>query len=85
MIPPPSPALSACDPLDGIDDLEAFLAAMGPLSHFPTPPVPSKKDSVVGAIEILEELAQREVITRDCTFMQISEILLTVPSLTAYR
>ncbi|USW53095.1 Putative Cyclin-like superfamily [Septoria linicola] len=41
MIYPPSPALSACDSLDGIDDLDAFLALQGGLSHFPTPPLKS--------------------------------------------
>ena len=85
MIPPPSPALSVSDPLDGIDDLDAFLDAMGPLSHFPTPLTRPKKDSVVGAIEVLEELAQREVVTTDCTFAHLSEIFVTVLLLTAYR
>ncbi|WPG97600.1 Hypothetical protein R9X50_00037900 [Acrodontium crateriforme] len=37
---PPSPA-SCVDSLDGIDDLDAFLAAQGPLSHFATPPLKS--------------------------------------------
>lgn len=36
---PPSPALSAVDSLDGIDDLDAFLDAQGALSRFPTPPL----------------------------------------------
>ena len=39
MIFPPSPALSVCDSLDGIEDLDAFLASQGALSHFPTPPL----------------------------------------------
>ena len=66
---PPSPALSACDSLDG-DDLDAFLASQGSLSHFPTPP--PKQDVVVEAIEVLEELAQCEVASRDCRFMPMS-------------
>lgn len=37
---PPSPA-SCVDSLDGIDDLDAFLAAQGPLSQFATPPLKS--------------------------------------------
>ncbi|KAM3423893.1 hypothetical protein BST61_g1288 [Cercospora zeina] len=49
MIYPPSPALSACDSLDGIDDLDAFLAAQGRLSHFPTPP-PTKTEPRVAVI-----------------------------------
>ncbi|KAF2722865.1 hypothetical protein K431DRAFT_35629 [Polychaeton citri CBS 116435] len=47
---PPSPALSACDSLDGIDDLDAFLEAQGRLSHFPTPPL--KKQAVVEVVEV---------------------------------
>ncbi|KAF7187685.1 hypothetical protein HII31_11024 [Pseudocercospora fuligena] len=46
MLFPPSPALSECDSLDGIDDLDAFLASKGKLSHFPTPP-PQKKDTII--------------------------------------
>lgn len=34
---PLSPALSECDSLDGIDDLDAFLDAKGQLSRWPTP------------------------------------------------
>jgi hypothetical protein len=36
MIWPPSPALSTCDSLDGVD-LDAYFTARGALSHFPTP------------------------------------------------
>jgi len=50
---PPSPALSACDSLADIDDLEAFLQSQGSLSHFPTPPL--KEFAVVKTIEILDE------------------------------
>ncbi|GIZ36714.1 hypothetical protein CKM354_000018200 [Cercospora kikuchii] len=50
MIYPPSPALSACDSLDGIDDLDAFLAAQGRLSHFPTPP--TKNQPRVEVVEL---------------------------------
>lgn len=36
---PPSPSFSDCDSLAGIDDLDAFLASKGKLSHWPTPPL----------------------------------------------
>lgn len=64
MLPPPSPALSASNSLDGIDDLDAFLAAQGSLSHFPTPPL--KKDLLVEVIDVLEDLARRDDISVDC-------------------
>lgn len=57
---PPSPTVSDSDSLADIADLDAFLAAQGDLSHFPTPP-PSrssllKKDEiVVTTTEILED------------------------------
>lgn len=41
---PLSPVLSACDSLDGIEDLDAFLESQGGLSHWPTPPAPATKD-----------------------------------------
>nr|POE94674.1 hypothetical protein CFP56_16911 [Quercus suber] len=58
---PPSPSFSSPDSLAGIDDLDAFLAAQGDLSRFPTPPPPDytplwKEDGVVvTAVEILDE------------------------------
>jgi len=42
---PPSPSPS-CDSLDGIEDLDAYLEAMGPLSRFATPP-PRPPDSAI--------------------------------------
>jgi hypothetical protein len=52
--PPPSPAWSDCDSLDGIDDLDAFLDSKGQLSHFPTPPVFAslKDDTIVEEMEL---------------------------------
>ncbi|KAK3670839.1 hypothetical protein LTR78_009283 [Recurvomyces mirabilis] len=53
----PSPSLSVCDSLDGIDDLDAFLAAQGPLSQFATPPLENKKDVVVvKAVEVIDDV-----------------------------
>ena len=49
---PPSPALSDCDSLDDIDDLDAYLDAQGQLSHFPTPPAPKKIETIVQEIEV---------------------------------
>lgn len=49
---PPSPAVSVCDSLDGIDDLDAFLDSQGRLSHFPTPPL--KKQPLVTTVELLD-------------------------------
>jgi hypothetical protein len=49
---PPSPALSDCDSLDDIDDLDAYLDAQGRLSHFPTPPAPKKTEAIVQEIEV---------------------------------
>lgn len=49
---PPSPALSYCDSLDDIDDLDAYLDAQGQLSHFPTPPLPDKDQAIVHEEEI---------------------------------
>jgi len=46
---PPSPALSECDSLAGVD-LDAFLDAQGSLSHFPTPPL--KETAVVEITEV---------------------------------
>ncbi|KAK5135678.1 hypothetical protein LTR08_004979 [Meristemomyces frigidus] len=55
---PPSPALSACDSLADIDDLDAFLMAQGPLSKFATPPPPPplvmEKKSIVAVIDTVE-------------------------------
>ncbi|KAF2161154.1 hypothetical protein M409DRAFT_28482 [Zasmidium cellare ATCC 36951] len=48
---PPSPAPSECDSLDGIDDLDAFLASQGQLSQWPTPPS-LQKDALVETTEI---------------------------------
>ena len=48
----PSPALSDCDSLYDIDDLDAYLDAQGQLSHFPTPPAPKKAEAIVQEIEI---------------------------------
>lgn len=60
---PPSPALSACDSLDGIEDLDAFLAAQGPLSQFATPPL---KDSVAVEVEeVLKDDAESETCEDD--------------------
>ena len=55
---PPSPALSACDSLDGIDDLDAYLARQGSLSHFPTPPL--KKTPFVEVLELPDEYSESE-------------------------
>ena len=49
---PPSPAISICDSLADIDDLDAFLEAQGTLSHFPTPPLKTKP--VVLCVEVPE-------------------------------
>ncbi|EME47598.1 hypothetical protein DOTSEDRAFT_69518 [Dothistroma septosporum NZE10] len=62
MVPPLSPPLSACDSLDS-DELDAFLASQGALSHFPTPP--RKQAVVTEAIEVLEGLALCETPLQD--------------------
>ena len=49
---PPSPTLSDCDSLLDIDDLDAFLDAQGQISHFPTPPLPAKDETVVHETEL---------------------------------
>lgn len=52
---PPSPALSSCDSLADIEDLDAFLEAQGQLSHWPTPPPPRvdlKEESIIEVTEI---------------------------------
>jgi len=54
MLLPPSPALSACDSLDGIEDLEAYLAAQGPLSRFATPPL-AKTGVMVETVEVFDD------------------------------
>jgi len=51
MILPPSPALSCCDSLDGIEDLDAYLDKQGGLSHFPTPPLANKPTPILQAVE----------------------------------
>lgn len=65
MMLPPSPALSDCDSLDGIDDLDAFLASQGQLSQWPTPPS-LQKQALVETIEITSD-AKIDVETVDCT------------------
>ncbi|KAK4506152.1 hypothetical protein PRZ48_004117 [Zasmidium cellare] len=60
---PPSPALSDCDSLDGIDDLDAFLASQGQLSQWPTPPS-LQKDALVETTEIIDEA---DIELFDCT------------------
>lgn len=55
IIPLPSPALSASDSLDGIDDLDAFLASKGPLSRFATPPPLLKKTASVETFEVFDD------------------------------
>lgn len=50
---PISPALSICDSLADVDDLDAFLEAKGKLSRFPTPPM--RKDIRVEEIEVDSE------------------------------
>ncbi|KAK4541827.1 hypothetical protein LTR36_007359 [Oleoguttula mirabilis] len=52
---PPSPALSACDSLADIDDLDAFLESKGPLSHFATPPLLAKAVADVQTIEVFDD------------------------------
>ncbi len=49
---PPSPTLSDCDSLIDIDDLDAFLDAQGQISHFPTPPAPTKDVVLVHETEL---------------------------------
>lgn len=51
---PLSPALSDCDSLNGIEDLDAFLDAQGQLSHFPTPPLFAlyKDDTIIQEVEM---------------------------------
>ncbi|KXL42884.1 hypothetical protein M433DRAFT_156361 [Acidomyces richmondensis BFW] len=46
---PPSPSPS-CDSLDGIEDLDAYLEAMGPLSRFATPPPRSDSAIVITSL-----------------------------------
>jgi len=53
---PLSPALSVCDSLADIDDLDAFLAAQGSLSHFPTPPL--KSAALIEVVELWDEEAE---------------------------
>lgn len=56
---PPSPALSACDSLDGIEDLDAFLASKGPLSRFGTPPL-AKDIGYSETVEVFDESSEDE-------------------------
>ena len=62
---PPSPALSVCDSLDDIDDLDAFLDAQGPLSQFATPPLKEKAITV----------AVSEISNYDSDVVTVSEVL----------
>ena len=63
---PPSPAISICDSLADIDDLDAFLEAQGQLSHWPTPPQ-AKQEWIVQETEIgLEDEDEDEVDAVDC-------------------
>lgn len=64
---PPSPALSICDSLADIDDLDAFLDAQGPLSHFGTPP-PPKASSMVEVMEVFDEEEElvEDTVRLDC-------------------
>lgn len=64
---PPSPALSACDSLDGIDDLDAYLDAQGPLSRFGTPPLAKETPKFdIQDCFVEDELAD-DAIAIDCT------------------
>lgn len=54
---PVSPAISTCDSLAGIEDLDAFLEAQGDLSRWPTPPL--GKDEVIVS-EIALEMSDDE-------------------------
>ncbi|KAK5121628.1 hypothetical protein LTR85_004800 [Meristemomyces frigidus] len=78
---PPSPALSACDSLADIDDLDAFLDSKGPLSRFATPPLLLKDIGNVQTVEVFDdsddEYDDYEV---DCTFTQ--RYLLSIASVT---
>lgn len=67
---PPSPALSDCDSLDGIDDLDAFLASQGQLSQWPTPPS-LQKDALVETNEINAD-AETENESPDCMLHAIT-------------
>ncbi|CZT23816.1 uncharacterized protein RCC_09530 [Ramularia collo-cygni] len=61
---PPSPATSVCDSLDGIEDLDAFLALQGPISGLPTPPM--DRSAVTfdeTATEEAEDIADRRRVT----------------------
>ncbi|EMC96438.1 hypothetical protein BAUCODRAFT_24217 [Baudoinia panamericana UAMH 10762] len=51
---PPSPTASVCDSLADIDDLDAFLAAQGPLTRWTTPPLKDKPRVTVEVAELSE-------------------------------
>lgn len=69
MMLPPSPALSECDSLDGIDDLDAFLASQGQLSQWPTPPS-LKKEAIVETTEIASDIGSDDGLP-DCMLLAI--------------
>ena len=60
---PPSPALSVCDSLDGVD-LDALLDAQGPLSRFATPPL--NKTPTVEVEGVLEDAFDEDEYPIDC-------------------
>ena len=60
MLLPPSPALSACDSLADIDDLDAYILAQGPLSRFATPPLPSTKAVTIEYAEVFDSDGEYE-------------------------
>lgn len=67
---PPSPAASDCDSLDGIEDLDAYLALQGPISGLPTPPT-ERKPAILH--DLVDETAEN---TADRKY----EHYLTIPS-----
>ena len=67
MLLPPSPALSACDSMDGIEDLDAYLEAQGPLSRFATPPLP-KSAITVETVEVFDDEDEYDEVELDCKF-----------------
>ena len=79
---PPSPVLSECDTLADMVDLDAYLAAQGPLSNFPTPPL---KAGVAVSVHVEEFDVEKELYEDPRNDRNTSAPRTCRPWLTAYR
>lgn len=69
---PLSPANSFCDSLDGIEDLDAYLAIQGPISSFPTPPI--DKELTIAR----DAAANEDEDTKDCEYGCIARMVTSI-------